>query len=381
VTEAASPSFFRGTPGEDTLVSVNGGGGHKGTFRLDMPDADSLPGNRRPAAENLRHHPGGANPQPSPEVPPGALPSRITETFFTSTLRRLSTKNAALPAVALLEETRSSQGRSFSSSAGTLRTDTGGPRRNRIHHRHRGAALGAFPKRRKRKDMNERILRRTAAPERGSGRSRRARRARSEDFRSLRTSMGRYRKGLCASLTRNESERATPETAAAGKAAPASGASCGMFCLRHHSGHILSARRSFWPTEGAALFSESFRAVRRGSLPFGECFFPLGDASLGAPSLREGHLSPFGDAQATGALLAFLALLGTLPPEELFRTLGRFGVPPKLLLLFHFTHRYAFSSGRGERIFKAMRLRGLPRTCRGRAFADGIPVGSILGRA
>jgi hypothetical protein len=94
---------------------------------------------------------------------------------------------------------------------------------------------------------------------------------------------------------------------------------------------------------------------------------------FGAPSLREGVVFALAvTLKATGALLAFLALLGTLPPEELFRTLGRFGVPPKLLLLFHFTHRYAFVfRDEAERVLKAMRLRALPRACRGRAFADG----------
>jgi len=103
-----------------------------------------------------------------------------------------------------------------------------------------------------------------------------------------------------------------------------------------------------------------------------------------APSLREGTtLALAVTLKATGALLAFLALLGTLPPEELFRTLGRFGVPPKLLLLFHFTHRYAFVfRDEAERVLKAMRLRGFAAGLSRESLRGwGYLVGSILGRS
>jgi nickel transport protein len=92
-------------PVKTLLVSVNGGGGHKGTFRLDMPDADSLPGNAAPTAGTTS----GTilaeqTPQPSPEAPSGALPSpEALETFFTSTLEKALDENAALRRVALLE--------------------------------------------------------------------------------------------------------------------------------------------------------------------------------------------------------------------------------------------------------------------------------------
>ncbi|WP_300523077.1 carboxypeptidase-like regulatory domain-containing protein [Aminiphilus sp.] len=95
-----------GLPAKTLLVSVNGGGGHKGTFRLDMPDGGSPPEKAAPAAgtasgtvlaEQTR--------QPTPpETPSGALPSpEALETFFTATLEKALDENAALRRVALLE--------------------------------------------------------------------------------------------------------------------------------------------------------------------------------------------------------------------------------------------------------------------------------------
>jgi nickel transport protein len=95
-----------GFPAKTLLVSVNGGGGHKGTFRLDMPDAGSPPVNVAPTAGTAS----GTvlveqTPQPSPsEAPSGVLPSpEALETFFTSTLEKALDENAALRRVALLE--------------------------------------------------------------------------------------------------------------------------------------------------------------------------------------------------------------------------------------------------------------------------------------
>jgi cobalt/nickel transport system permease protein len=63
--------------------------------------------------------------------------------------------------------------------------------------------------------------------------------------------------------------------------------------------------------------------------------------------------------KANSALLSMSALLSTIPFIELFNALEDLKFPRKLLLLVHFTFRYAHViAAEAERIYRSMMLRG-----------------------
>ncbi|BBD08027.1 cobalt ECF transporter T component CbiQ [Desulfovibrio ferrophilus] len=99
-------------------------------------------------------------------------------------------------------------------------------------------------------------------------------------------------------------------------------------------------------------------------LPFSQPGAPVFDVWLFTATHEGLALAGLITLKSNAIVLAFIALVATIPVTELGRALRRLKVPDKLAYLLVFTYRYIFvMAGEYQRMRQAMRIRGFtPRT-------------------